>query len=232
MSRLTGILLLSCAVGCAGDQPMAVTSPALATPKQLEGLPLEFTVKQRSSELVPRTKEELTITTGDITRGQVPVTLLDKDGIAVFGPVSLKVDEPTTFRFHQTSYTIRVKELSNALIGDDFASFVIDAQGATLTEVEKIEKLIAGVEELEGATFIRNGVEHSAEDAAAHLRKKVAAAEGRVKTASQFIDVIASKSSLTGKEYQIRMPDGTVTTAREHLTQQLAKLEKPESSSK
>ncbi len=96
-----------------------------------------------------------------------------------------------------------------------------------LSEREKIEYLIDHIANLEDAAFIRNGEEHSAEDAADHLRTKWRNAGSRVKTAVQFIEQVASQSSLSGDPYLIRFADGRDVKSGEYLAEILAKLETP-----
>ena len=94
------------------------------------------------------------------------------------------------------------------------------------TEEQKIQALIDHVRGLgDRAVMIRNGSEHSAKDAADHMARKRKSAGGRVKTAKQFIAECASKSSASGKPYQIRFKDGKTVTSEAYLTEQLAKLE-------
>jgi len=76
---------------------------------------------------------------------------------------------------------------------------------------KRIEHLLQTVESLKGAVFIRNGTEYDARDAGKHLRLKLKLAGARVKTAEDFIEVCASRSSFSGDAYQIRLPDGTIT---------------------
>ncbi len=76
-----------------------------------------------------------------------------------------------------------------------------------------------------GAVFLRNGVEHSAKDAASHLRQKLDAAASKITSATQFIDLVASKSSITGLEYEIRFADGRSIPAGEYFRGELAKLD-------
>lgn len=90
----------------------------------------------------------------------------------------------------------------------------------------RIGHLISSVEKLEGAAFIRNGTEYDPKSAAAHLRMKLGKAGDRVKTATDFIDGIASKSSVTGKPYQIRKKDGSVTDARPYFYTRLREYDK------
>ncbi len=77
------------------------------------------------------------------------------------------------------------------------------------SEAAKIQYLIASVETLEGAKFIRNGSEYDARSASDHLRLKLKVAGNKVKTAEDFIKFCASKSSITGEPYLMRFADGT-----------------------
>jgi hypothetical protein len=77
-------------------------------------------------------------------------------------------------------------------------------------EAAKIRYLIASVEALEGAKFIRNGREYDARSAANHLRLKLKNAGDRVRTAEDFIKFCGSKSSMSGEPYLIRLTDGTI----------------------
>jgi len=76
-------------------------------------------------------------------------------------------------------------------------------------EAAKIRYLIASVEALEGAKFIRNGREYDARSAANHLRLKLKNAGKRVRTAEDFIKYCGSKSFISGEPYLIRFTDGT-----------------------
>jgi len=86
---------------------------------------------------------------------------------------------------------------------------------------EEIDYLIGRVA-ASGAHFIRNGSEYTGAQAASHLRMKLAKAGGRVHTAEEFIDGIASKSSLTGRPYELHLADGRTMRAAEWLSAELA----------
>jgi hypothetical protein len=101
-----------------------------------------------------------------------------------------------------------------------------DASMFQMTEKQKIEFLIQSVAKLEGAKFYRNGEWHSPSDAADHLRLKLNKAGNRIKTAQQFIDKIASESSMSGKPYKIKFKDGKIIETKVFLNQQLSKIEK------
>ncbi|OGW36708.1 MAG: hypothetical protein A2010_15025 [Nitrospirae bacterium GWD2_57_9] len=89
-----------------------------------------------------------------------------------------------------------------------FSSFA-GALAIEPVEARKIEFLIASVENLQGAKFIRNGSEYDSKKAGEHLRYKLKKAGNRVKTSEDFITLIASRSYLSGKPYLIKYEDGT-----------------------
>jgi len=85
----------------------------------------------------------------------------------------------------------------------------VRAYAQDISEAAKIQYLIASVEALEGAKFIRNGREYDARAASDHLRLKLKVAGDKVKTAEDFIKLCASQSSITGEPYLMRFADGT-----------------------
>lgn len=80
------------------------------------------------------------------------------------------------------------------------------AVAATSAEQHRIDMLIEAVDKQSDLVFIRNGSEHNAEEAANHLRRKMRRAGNRISTAEEFIDHLATGSSLSGKPYMIRQP--------------------------
>lgn len=88
----------------------------------------------------------------------------------------------------------------------------------------EIEALLGYLKNLGGAVFIRNGSEHTATEAAAHLRLKWEKQAGKIKTAEDFIARCGSKSSLSGQRYQIRLKDGQTRYADELLTERLRQI--------
>jgi hypothetical protein len=98
-----------------------------------------------------------------------------------------------------------------------------------LTEAQKIDKLIAYIADTE-AKFIRNGNEYSGVDAAKHLRMKREKAGKKITTAKQFIDYLASKSSMSGEPYLMKFKNGSTLPVRDILYHQLKKLETIKSS--
>jgi hypothetical protein len=100
----------------------------------------------------------------------------------------------------------------------------VKANWFQMTEKQKIEYLIQSIEKLDGAKFYRNGEWHEPKEAADHLRLKLKNAGSKIKTAQQFIDKLASESSMSGQAYKIRFKDGKVVEAKVFLNQQLSKL--------
>ena len=92
-------------------------------------------------------------------------------------------------------------------------------------EQARIDKLIRHVELQRGLVFIRNGSEYTCEQAAKFLRGKMEAMGKEVSTARDFIERIATKSSMSGKPYQIRLADGTVMPAGHYLHEELKRIE-------
>jgi len=102
------------------------------------------------------------------------------------------------------------------------AALLLPRPGAAAgSERVAIEDLLRAVDE-SGLVWIRNGSEHDAHAAAAHLRAKWQAAGARVRTAEDFIDGIASRSSLSGRPYLVRLPDGSTVPAADWLRARLA----------
>jgi len=94
-------------------------------------------------------------------------------------------------------------------------------------EEEKINFLLTEIGQVDGM-FIRNGSEYAPEEAVAHLKMKMEnamnswfAPEKDEWTAEMFINKIASKSSFSGKLYQIRFKSGQIVNTGEWLHERL-----------
>lgn len=89
---------------------------------------------------------------------------------------------------------------------------------------DEIEALLAYVQHLDGAVFIRNGGEHTPAEAAAHLRMKWEKQAAKVRTAEDFIALCGTKSLTSGERYRIRFKDGAARDSAAVLTERLRKL--------
>jgi len=93
-------------------------------------------------------------------------------------------------------------------------------------EQSRIDKLIRYVESQKAIKFIRNGTEYTAEDAGKFLRGKLEAMGSEVTTARQFIKRIASRSSMSGQPYHVRLADGQILLAENFLEDELQRIER------
>jgi len=102
---------------------------------------------------------------------------------------------------------------------------VASAGSRVPAEDARIEYLLAVVASLQDAQFIRNGTAYDSKSAVEHMRTKLHLAGSRVKTAEDFIRYCASESSVSGKPYEIRFPDGRVVLSADFLRQKLAEFD-------
>jgi hypothetical protein len=91
--------------------------------------------------------------------------------------------------------------------------------GATEAEIRHLLDFVAQAD----VVFVRNGKDHTAKEAVDHMKKKRDhfAGKGKVKTAEDFITYAGTKSLLSGKLYQVRLPDGTTRPCADWLTAEL-----------
>jgi hypothetical protein len=92
-------------------------------------------------------------------------------------------------------------------------------------EQTRIERLIRMVEMRKDMKFVRNGTEYDCADAAKFLRGKLEAMGKEVTTARDFIERIASKSSMSGEPYHVKFSDGKTMLASVFLSEELKRLE-------
>jgi hypothetical protein len=99
-----------------------------------------------------------------------------------------------------------------------------------IEETKKIELLLARLEAMQNVVFIRNGKEYSSNKAADHLHLKWKKAGRHVKTAEDFIELCGSRSSISGKPYKMRFPDGRIENSAVVLKELLKKIERSKES--
>ena len=92
-------------------------------------------------------------------------------------------------------------------------------------ERSRIDKLIRFVETQKDMKFIRNGTEYTCAEAAKFLRGKMESMGGEVTNAREFIERIATKSSMSGKPYQVKFGDGRLMLASQFLSDELKRME-------
>jgi hypothetical protein len=67
----------------------------------------------------------------------------------------------------------------------------------------------------------RNGKRHNSEDAYSHVRKKYEYFRDKIRTAEDFIEYSASKSTMSGKYYRIFCKDEPAVRTRDWLLEEL-----------
>lgn len=90
-----------------------------------------------------------------------------------------------------------------------------------------IEYLLDFVEQSQ-CTFIRNGKEHSPNEAVAHMKRKYEHFKKKIRTAEDFIRLTASKSLMSGKPYLIRTKEGKTLPSKDWLMDALSQYWKEE----
>lgn len=91
------------------------------------------------------------------------------------------------------------------------------AQAAPPSTEETVAYLIRHVGESK-LTFIRNGSEHSAAEAAQLMQRKYDYVKKEVHTPEDFIRLAGTESHLSGKPYLVKLPDATTITSAAWLT--------------
>ena len=89
-------------------------------------------------------------------------------------------------------------------------AITLDAQAQTPPQAtQEINSLLDFVEHSE-CRFVRNGSEYPGAEARVHLQKKLTYLEDRnkVNSAEDFIELVASQSSMSGRAYEVRCPAG------------------------
>lgn len=108
--------------------------------------------------------------------------------------------------------------------GSPFFSKVLESDKDFVRERAKIEYLISRIRR-SSYTFIRNGKSYNGLKAARHLTTKYHRRFGAIKSAVDFIENVATRSSTTGEAYVVRFPDGRIYPAADVLLNELSVLE-------
>lgn len=93
-------------------------------------------------------------------------------------------------------------------------------------EEARINAMLNALAQKKDLTFVRNGDAHNCEEAVSHLRLKLGNTRNRIDTAEQFIDKVASSSSITGKPYIVKIPGKSDENAQPYLHALIAETDK------
>lgn len=117
----------------------------------------------------------------------------------------------------------RVNHQSVNIIGRSLIVFLLllgSLSAHSLDSDAEIEFLLSAIGS-SGCEFSRNGSVHSAAEAESHLRMKYDNGRRYVSSAEQFIDRLASKSSITRRPYSIVCAEGVTTLSSDWLYNKL-----------
>jgi len=101
---------------------------------------------------------------------------------------------------------------------------IVRAEPSTEAQVE-IDFLLGYIQGSK-CEFYRNGTWHDPVAAQAHLREKYEylVARNRINTAEEFIERVASQSSISGQPYEVKCNGGPVVASRTWLREELARF--------
>jgi len=118
-----------------GDRPWELHEGPLHTPPNadekkaaaldLKGKPVEMVIIQREERAVPGSDGTVLIRVGDITDGQAFLTIVDDDRKELLSRTSVRTGDVVEFQIGGKHFAVKVNELRNILIGDDFAKLTV-----------------------------------------------------------------------------------------------------------
>jgi len=94
------------------------------------------------------------------------------------------------------------------------------AAGVSPSEQQEIEHLLNFVQ-YSGCVIERNGKAYDAEAAISHIREKYAYFEDEIDSSEDFIELSATRSTMSGKDYLVRCGDGEQIRTQDWLLQEL-----------
>ena len=89
--------------------------------------PARLTVIQRQTKAIPGSNKTITVKLGDITGGQVLTSVHGFLGERIVDTVSLREGDVVPLQLSGDRYYLRLVELRNLVIGDDFAVFEVSS---------------------------------------------------------------------------------------------------------
>jgi hypothetical protein len=115
------------------------------------------------------------------------------------------------------------RRLIGALLGGAAGAALAAPSSA---EMARIERLLVMIGTRRDMRLVRNGSEHDTDTAVSFLRGKLKHYGSDIKTAEEFIERLASRSSTTGQLYWVRLSDGRQIPAGDFLRIELVRLDK------
>ena len=205
MPRCLAVLLISLlSAGC-------TRAPAPDPTLVLRTDPTEITIGQRTSDPVPGSKGRIRLDIGDITAGQVLTRLAMEGEEDIIPRRSMSIGDTVEFTVDGSRLSLGLVQLVNRLVGDDHAVFLIGKPRSVVTgQIEHLLRQIEGSKLM----FVQDGEDHEGRAMAGQLRRKWEMVADEIRTAREFIERIATKSSTTSQPYEVRAGRTTVPLAK------------------
>ncbi|NOX57476.1 MAG: DUF5329 domain-containing protein [Planctomycetes bacterium] len=185
------------------------------------------TIYQRCFKPLPGSHGNLRLHIGDITAGQVLVSVHCANQNPLVDMASLREGDSVRLDLEEKDYVLVLDRLVNLLLGRDYAVFsLVSADAWEQSEIERLLTLVGESEHI----FLRTGDDTSGKRVdqelkgdvfSTLLRQKLSFATPRVVSVNQFIEQIASRSWTSGKPYQVRLSNGDTVAAAIWLRQRL-----------
>ncbi len=178
-------------------------------------------IGQRRWKELPSSRGSVRLSLGDITGGQVLVTISGPKSEVLLESRSMREGEMATFSVGDQTLALRIDRLVNILVGQDYAIVtVLSEEGLGEAEVEALLDWIA----TSSHVFLRNRVEMSGRDFAALLRAKRDHGRRYVNDVESFITRTATRSTTSGLKYRVRLEDGNEIELDAWLREQSAHM--------
>jgi len=114
--RLLLLLPLFTVVGCT------------ATRLDLPSDPVRMTIIQRQAKTIPGSRNTVKVQLGDITGKQVLLSIRGGQNQPIVDTRSVEEGDRVAFDLKDGKYTLRVVELRNLMVGDDFGVFEVSTR--------------------------------------------------------------------------------------------------------
>ncbi len=115
----------------------------------------------------------------------------------------------------QILFSVHAQNLDRPLEGNDQA---LHNKVSMQSEIAHLLNFVKNTK----CEYERNGKKHNGKDAAKHIKKKYDYYQDDIDSTEKFIELSASKSSMSGKAYKIYCPDKPVLNSQEWLISELA----------
>ncbi len=105
-----------------------------------------------------------------------------------------------------------------------FTLLVVPAYSVAATLEQQIDKLISSIDQSQ-CRFIRNDNFYSPQQSMKHLRRKYVHFKNKITSVDDFIQIVATKSLMSGKTYKVQCSDKTPVPAALWMRQQTLNLD-------